>query len=81
MPPRRPTVVVALVKKPRIPSRATANKATTCVGALCPCDHRRHYEKEGDPEGSPSSLLLAQPSSAGASGSSVLVERSRNRNW
>jgi hypothetical protein len=31
MPPRRPTVVVALVKKPRIPSPATANKATTWV--------------------------------------------------
>jgi hypothetical protein len=46
-----------------------------------PCDHRRHYEKEGDPEGSPSFLLLAQPSSAGASGSSVLVDLSKNRNW
>ena len=67
----RPTVVVALAKKPRI--RASA----TCA----PCDHHRYDEKEGDPERSPSSLLLTQPSSAGASGSSVLVDLSKKRNW
>ena len=77
----RLTVVVALAKMPRIASRATANKGTTCVGDLCPRDDRQQYKKAGDPEGSPSSLLLAQPSSVGASGSSVLVEGSKNRNW
>jgi hypothetical protein len=32
----RMTVVVALAKKPRIPSGAIANKATACVGDLWP---------------------------------------------
>jgi hypothetical protein len=32
----RLTVVVALAKKPRIPSRATTNKATARFGDLCP---------------------------------------------
>jgi hypothetical protein len=77
----RLTVVVALAKKPVF---LLAPQRTRRVRASATCatrGHRRHYEEEGDPGGSPSSLLLAQPSSAGASGSSVLVERSKNRNW
>jgi len=77
----RLTVVVALAKKRRIPSCAKAAGRLRASATCAPCDHRRHYEKEGDPEGSPSPLLLAQPSSAGASGSSVLVDLSKNRNW